>query len=208
MRGSICGGVLLAGACMFAATGAWAQTPSPQKQLPVSADLAVSFTAERGQLAGAGGGSFWLKGGGADAAVMFCKGLGIAASVTGNYTANAAPGVDVNQIEFTGGPRFILPVWTGHSGPTDQRRLQLFGQGLFGGVHAFDGVYPSASGVTSSANSFALSAGGGLNLYLSKRFGVRLVEADYVRTALPNNGSNTQNDMRLSFGITYHIGRR
>jgi peptidoglycan-associated lipoprotein len=193
---------------MFAATGAWAQTASPQKQSPVSADLAVTFAAERGQLAGAGGGSFWLKGGGADAAVAFWKGLSFAASVNGGHVANAAPGVDINQIAITGGPRYTFPVWTGHSGPTDQCRLQLFGQGLFGGVHAFSGVYPSASGTTANAGSFAVSAGGGLNVYLSKHLGVRLVEADYVRTALPNNGSNIQNDMRLSFGLTYHIGRR
>jgi hypothetical protein len=34
-----------------------------------------------------------------------------------------------------------------------------------------------------------------------------LLEADYVRTWLPNNGSNSQNDLRLSFGIAYHIGK-
>jgi outer membrane immunogenic protein len=208
MRGSICSSVLLAGTCILAATGAWAQTTSTQQRSKVSADMAVTFTAERGQLAGAGMGSFWLKGGGADAAMTLWKCLGIAASVNGNHTANAAPGVDVNQIEFTGGPRCTLPVLTGHSGATDQRRLQLFGQGLFGGVHAFNGVYPSSSGVTPSASSFALSAGGGLNLYFSKHLGVRLLEADYVRTALPNNASNVQNDLRLSFGVTYHIGKR
>jgi hypothetical protein len=54
----------------------------------------------------------------------------------------------------------------------------------------------------------ALDAGGGVNILFSERFGVRLLEADYVRTALPNNGSNVQNDLRVSFGVTYRLGRR
>jgi hypothetical protein len=209
MHGSICGSVLLAGTCILVATGAWAQqVASPRQQSAVSADVAVTFTAERGQLAGVGRNSFWLKGGGADAAVAFWKGLSLAASVNGGHAANAAPGVDVNQIAITGGPRYTFPVWTGNSGITDQRQLQLFAQSLFGGVHAFHGVFPGASGTTSSAGSFVVDAGGGLNLYLSRCLGVRLLEADYVRTSLPNNASSVQNDMRLSFGVTYHIGKR
>ena len=40
-------------------------------------------------------------------------------------------------------------------------------------------------------------------MYFSRHFGARLLEADYVRTALPNNDVNHQNDMRLAFGSTY-----
>jgi hypothetical protein len=87
------------------------------------------------------------------------------------------------------------------------RHLQLYGQGLFGGVHAFNGVFPASSGTTSSAGSFALQVGGGMNLFFSKSFGVRLLEMDYVRTALPNSASNTQNDLRLACGVLWHIGR-
>ncbi len=57
---------------------------------------------------------------------------------------------------------------------------------------------------TTSANSFAVQAGGGVNLYLTRSFGIRLLQADYVRTTLPNAAANTQNDLRLAFGITYH----
>jgi hypothetical protein len=73
-------------------------------------------------------------------------------------------------------------------------------------MHGFDGVYPTAGGVVSSAGSLAIEAGGGLNLFLTRRLGVRLLEAEYVRSALPNNVSNTQNGMRLSFGFVYHLG--
>jgi hypothetical protein len=209
MRKSIWGSVLLVGTCLLTATCASAQQiPNLSKQSPVSADLAVTYTTQRGQLEGVNGGSFWLQGGSANGGVTFWKGLGIAANLSGGHGSNLGPGVDLNQIEYTAGPRYTLPVWTGHAGPTDQRRLQLFSQGLFGRVHAFDGVFPSSSGATSSAGSFAIDAGGGLDLFLSKRLGVRLVEADYVRTTLPNSGANVQTDLRLSAGITYHIGKR
>jgi outer membrane protein OmpA-like peptidoglycan-associated protein len=76
---------------------------------------------------------------------------------------------------------------------------------LFGGVHGFDGLYPADGGSTTSASSFAIQAGGGLNLYLTKHWGVRLLEADYVRNELPNASDGVQNDLRLAFGVTYHL---
>jgi outer membrane protein OmpA-like peptidoglycan-associated protein len=77
---------------------------------------------------------------------------------------------------------------------------------LFGYVHGFDGLYPAAGATTDSASSFALEAGGGLNLLLTKHFGLRLLEADYVRDELPNATTDSQNDLRLAFGVTYHLG--
>jgi hypothetical protein len=75
-------------------------------------------------------------------------------------------------------------------------------------MHGFNGLYPATSGATSSAKSLAMQAGGGLNLYFTRNFGLRLLEADYVRTVLPNGAANIQSDMRLSVGLAYHIGKR
>jgi hypothetical protein len=155
-----------------------------------------------------GQGSFWFKGGGADAAVTFRNGLGIAASLTGDHASNVTPGLDVNKFTYLAGPRYTWTALQGHAGDTDQRRLQIFGQGLFGWTHGFNGLYPAIPAATSSAGSYAVQAGGGLNLYLTRNFGLRLLEADYVRTALPNGAANIQNDMRLSCGLTYHVGKR
>jgi hypothetical protein len=162
----------------------------------------VTFATERSEVA-PGQCCFWFKGGGADAAVTFWKGLGIAASLTGDHAANAMPRVDANKITFLVGPRYT---WTTNAGNANRLRLQLFGQGLFGGMHGFDGLYPTSTGVTSTANSFAIQAGGGVNLLLTRHFGLRLVEADYVRTTMPNGYDDTQSDLRLAFGVTYHIG--
>jgi hypothetical protein len=173
----------------------------------VSADLSETYSLERAKLAPGPCGCFWMQGAGVDAAVTFWKGLGLAAAFAGEHAGNVQPGVDVNKIDFAAGPRYTYTAWKGHAADTDQRRLQVFGQGLFGYMHGFDGVYPAPGGVTSSAGSLAIEAGGGLNLFFTKRLGVRLLEVQYVRSALPNTASNTQNDLRLSFGLVYHLGR-
>jgi len=199
------GKVLLVGACMLAGAAGWAQqSQKPVAPATVSTDLAATFAVERFQVL-PGPGSLWFKGGGADAAVTFWKGLGIAASLTGDHASNVTPGVDANKITFLAGPRYTWTAWQGHASAADNRRLQVFGQGLFGWTHGFNGYYPALPAPTSSAGSFAIQTGGGLNYYLTKNFGVRLLEADYVRTALPNSGANIQNDLRLSAGVTWHF---
>ena len=86
MRISIRGKALLAGVCILAGSAGWAQqSQKPVAQSKVSADLAVTFATERSQVV-PGQSSFWFKGGGADAAVNFWRGLGIAASL--NIGAN------------------------------------------------------------------------------------------------------------------------
>ena len=82
MRSSIRGKALLVGVCILAGPAVWAQqTQRPIVQSNVSADLALTFAVERAQVV-PGQSSFWFKGGGADAAVTFWKGLGVAASLT------------------------------------------------------------------------------------------------------------------------------
>ena len=148
-----------------------------------------------------------MQGGGADAAVTWRKGFGLAASLSGSHATDVFSGVDVNKISYLAGPRYTYAAWGKPNGAATKLRYQFFGQGLIGGVYGFDGVYPANSSTTSSANSFALEAGGGFNCYLTKNWGLRLFEADYVWTALPNNADEVQNDLRLAFGVTYHHRR-
>lgn len=209
MRISIRGRVLLVSACILAGSAGWAQQGQKPAQSAVyhavSADVAVTFAAERSQVA-PDQGCFWFKGGGADAALTLWKGVGIAASLTGDQSSNITPGVDADKITYLFGPRYTRTVWHESSARANERHLQAFAQGLFGRTYGFDGLYPASGAATASANSFALQAGGGLNLYVTRRFGLRLLEADYVRTLLPNAAADAQNDLRLSFGVTLHLG--
>lgn len=207
MRKTICKKVLpvsvwFASVCLVAAATAPAQ--QPQRRAPFSADLSITYAPERSEIV-PGKCCFWMQGGGADAAVTFWKGLGISAALTGDHASAFVPGVDVNKIAYMGGPRYTYTAWTSHAGAAATPHYQIFGQGLFGGVHGFDGDYPTASSATPSANAFSLLAGGGFNYFFTRNLGLRVLEADYVRTQLPNDASNSQNDLRLSFGVTYHV---
>lgn len=195
MRKLICESVLLVGACLLASTIAWAQ-PEPVARPAISTDLAVTFNLERADVVPTEC-CFWMKGGAADVAVTFWKGFGVAATVTGDHVSNYASGYNVNKIAFMAGPRYTRRLGN---------RLQVYGDGLLGEVHAFDGAFPSAATLEATAGSLSLQTGGGVDMSLSRRFGIRLIEADYVRTLLPNGSANVQNDMQLSFGATYHIG--
>ena len=207
MRRLICESVLLVGACMLMSMAAGAQQSDLSvAHQPVSVDLAVTFSLEKADIVPTQC-CFWMNGGGADASITFWKGLGIAASVTGDQISNYARGYDVSQITILGGPRYTHGLGFGSANGGHGRRLQVYGDGLAGEIHAFNGTFPTSSaGLKSTAGSFALQTGGGVNMYFSNNFGVRLIEADYVRTLLPNGSANVQNDLRLAFGVTYHIG--
>ena len=206
MRRLICESVLLVGACMLMSMAAGAQQNDLSvAHQPVSVDLGVTFSLEKADIVPTQC-CFWMKGGGTDAAITFWKGLGIAASVTGDHISNYAHGYDVNQIAILAGPRYTHSLGAG-SANGGYSRFQVYGDGLAGEIHAFNGTFPtSAAGLKSTTGSFALQTGGGVNMYFFKDLGVRLIEADYVRTLLPNGSANVQNDLRLAFGVTYHIG--
>jgi hypothetical protein len=205
MRISICGRVLLASAFVTASTSVWALEASAPPRISPSVDVAVTYASERAQLAPGNCGCFWLQEGGADAGLTFWRDFGVAASLTRNHISNYAPGLNLDQVAYLAGPRYTY-AWNRGDGPKKKLHVQIFGEGLFGRVHAFNGAFPSSTGLRATADSYALQTGGGIGLLFSKRFGARLLEADYVRTALPNNYSNTQNDLRLAAGLSYHFG--
>jgi len=207
MHKAICGRVLLGSACILASVTAWGQkSQNVAKDEPVSTDLAVTYSPERAQ-AIPNQCCFWMQGGSMDASVTLWKRLGVAASLTGDHASDVTLGLDVNKVSYMVGPRYAYTVWGGEpTGTATKPRFQIFGQGLIGGVHGFDGVYPASLSATSSANAFALQAGGGFNYYLTKHWGLRVLEVDYVRTELPNHAADVQNDLHLGFGVTFHMG--
>ena len=160
--------------------------------------VAITYDMERAKIAVNGGSGFWLQGGGLNLAVPVHRGFGIAAGFSGGHASNIRPGVNLGKVTYLVGPRYTFAL----------ARVQIFGESLFGGVHGFDGSFPAGGGSTPSANSYAIQLGGGLDIPLRKGFGIRAPEIDYVRTGLPNNGTNSQNDLRLAFGLSYHFNRR
>jgi hypothetical protein len=200
---SSCGRLLLAGAVAVGLCSGSASAQNPAANSPAALEVAITYAGERAQIAPGTCGCFWLQGGGADAALALWKGFAASASLTGDHASSYYSGFDVNKITYLFGPRYT---YSGGRIRAIKHQAQIFGEALFGGVHAFNGAFPTSTGLAPSANSFAMQVGGGINLVLLSRVGIRVFQADYVRTDLPNNYSKSQNDLRLAVGVTYRVG--
>lgn len=88
-----------------------------------------------------------------------------------------------------------------------KRSLAIFGQGLLGQAWGFNSYFPIASGGITSDNSLALQAGGGVDLGFTRHIGIRVFQADWVRTQLPNGTTDVQNTLRLGAGIVFRLPR-
>jgi len=176
-----------------------------------SVDVAVTYDLERAKIVGTTCVCFWLNGAGAEAAVNFQHGLSVVGSFYGDHNGDIMSGVGLSKLEYLAGPRYTVDI-THYTDRYTARIIRkhsssIFAEFLAGGSHGYESTFPSASGVTSSASSFAMQAGGGLNVDLSGNFGLRALEVDYLRTTLPNNAANSQNDLRIAFGITYRFSK-
>ena len=188
---------LLLALSLLPASGLRAQaTPGHQEM-----DLAVTYTAQYSNLVSTP--TFWHQGGGVELSAQIYRGFGLAANVTGTQTDNAAgSGVGLSLVTATFGPRYTFyhPI-----GMERKRSLALFGQGLIGNAWGFNSYFPSPSGVQTDTIAFALDVGGGVDLGLSHHFGVRVFQADWVRTQFPNAGTNVQNTFRLNAGVIFRF---
>ena len=165
-------------------------------------NIAITYHAERAKTVLGGCNCFWFQGASVDATWNAWNHLGIAAQLSGGHASNVGPGVDVSKIDFLFGPRYT---WRPAQWKYNRYLPSLFGEFLLGGVHAFDTVIPTSSGTTSSATAFSFQTGAGANLWLTSRFGIRLLQLDYVHSTLPNAGNSTQNDFRIASGVTWRL---
>lgn len=201
MRGNM-GGMLLMALLLAAGPAVRAQQEQGKGSLLSGASVAVTFSAERGKVADANCECFWLLGPGADFGVNIRYGIGAAAALYEKQAVNLGSGESLNKISYLFGPRYT---WSPSALPGALRSGRIFGEALFGGVHGYNGAFPAAGGLASSATAFALQAGGGFDLLVKSGFGLRLLEADYVYSQLPNNGSGEQNDFRIASGVSWHF---
>ena len=145
------------------------------------------------------GQEFWMLGGGAQLEGRIAHGLGAVVDVAGLHAANIHnSGVNLDMMAALAGPRYNWRL-AGRSG------LTLFAQALPGAVYGFHSVFPSAAGARESATGLALKCGGGVNYAFSPRLGLRLIEADWLHTQLPNGAENTQNNLFFASGLVIRL---
>jgi hypothetical protein len=177
-------------AAMVTATAASAQTTS----LPHQPSLELAFTYAATASQDTTSAHFWMQGGSAQIHGRFYGGWGVVADISGAHVANInSTGVGLDLVTATFGPRYT---WS-----PMHARYEIYGQGLVGNAWGMNSVFPNSAGANTVANSLAVKAGGGMNISLGRHLSMRAIEADYLRTQLPNAGGNAQNNLQLSAGV-------
>ncbi len=199
MRISICGKLLLAGACIGLGLPLLGQRSSPGTPTAPGLEVTVLYSAQLSNVVP--GDNFWMQGGSVQVNGQFWHGWGAMANISGAHTQNASnSGVGLDMMITTFGPRYQ---WS-----PAHRPYAFFGQALVGKAFGFNSVFPGASPAAGSANSLAFELGGGMDLPVAHHFSVRAIEADWLRTQLPNSDTNVQNNLRLGAGIVVRFPMR
>lgn len=160
-------------------------------------EFAVSYNAIRANAPPGGCACFYMQGGRAEVDFRLHHWLSAVAEVGGAHANKInSSGDSVGRITYLVGPRVTY---------RSNRRFSGFAQTLFGGAHGFDGYFPSPTNSSSTANSISFSTGGGMDLSLSDHLAVRILQADYLYTQLPNAAGDRQNNLRIGAGIVFRI---
>jgi outer membrane immunogenic protein len=175
-----------------------AQPATAEKQ--PRAELALDYSYVRSNAPPGGCGCFNLNGGSATLAWPVKRGnIALAGDVSVVHAgAISSTGYSLTLSSYTAGARYQMRL--GHSS------LKPFGQLLAGVAHASGSlVNEQNSAISSSGAAFATNIGGGLDLHATRRFSLRLIEADYLVTTFNNGDNDHQNNVRLSAGVVLHF---
>ncbi len=128
--------------------------------------------------------------------------LGAEAEVVGVYKNQGVLG-KTDIYTFLVGPRVY---------PLGHHKLTPFGHLLFG-AGRYSKAIPTYGGFPATyrnATAYAWEGGGGLDLYLRKHWGVRLIEVDMGHTGFSVVGipTTSQSERRVSVGVVYRFGER
>jgi len=178
--------LLLLGFTAFSTRSAGAQSGS-------LVDVGVDYNFVRANAPVGDCGCFDLNGGSVWVAVNFSHSLGIVGEIASQHSSNiSGSGADLTLTSYLAGPRYT---W-GRA-----RHFAPFAQVLLGGAHASGSLAPGSSGLAGSANAFGMTAGGGLDISLTRHIALRAFEADYYLTRFDNGVNDHQNNLRLAAGV-------
>ncbi len=165
---------------------------SAAAQNPPKADVFFGYSYVRANPHTFGAPAFNLHGGSTSVALNPTSRFGVVGDFGGYHvgTIDGTP-VDSNVYTYLFGPRLSY-----------RGKVTPFAQVLFGGAHATG----SALGTSGSRNTFAMTAGGGLDVNATNHVAIRLVQTEYLLTRFPETGPRVnQNNLRLSTGIVFRF---
>jgi peptidoglycan-associated lipoprotein len=139
-----------------------------------------------------------LNGGSSEELFHVWKSIAAVAQVTGSRAGSVPQSQQgLSLLTYMAGPRYSLLA---------AHRLTIYGQFLIGGAHGFDSYFPKDDMRSSgAANSLAFAPGGGVEIGVRNWLSVRVVEAEFLATHLPNNVNQHQNNLRASSGVVFRF---
>jgi len=140
-----------------------------------------------------------FNGGSGSLAYNFTPMLGVVADFGGYHWSQ--DGADATVVSYLFGPKVAL-----RHGP-----ITPYVQALFGGAHGSGNFFEECDTArihregegcseSGSANTFAMTLGGGVDWNATPHIGVRVIQAEYFMTRF---FSNTQNNARISTGVVF-----
>jgi opacity protein-like surface antigen len=142
--------------------------------------------------------------------------------VTADFSGNSKQLAGISFLGFSAGTQqHMYNVLFGPTATAYFGKSSVFGHALFGVAHSSLSAGVSApilggiSAPLTSANSFAMAFGGGVDIGLSKHFAIRAAQIDFIRTnfnsanalasGLSTSLNNNQNSFRYSGGIVFRF---
>ncbi|MFY9804104.1 MAG: outer membrane beta-barrel protein [Candidatus Acidiferrales bacterium] len=142
-------------------------------------------------------GCFGLNGGGLSGSWNFHDRWSLVVDYSAGFASNApTAGSSLTLTSYLAGARYRFPQpWL-----EGTHKPEPFGQFLLGAAHAGGGV----AGYGDGSYVFAFRLGGGVDVPVSTRFALRVIQVDYYRTQFTNSTNNRQNNLLLGAGIVFH----
>jgi len=162
-------------------------------------DISLGYTYVKANAPPGGCKCFGLNGGYVSASYRIISWLSIAGEVNGTHANDISGlGQDLTLLTYAAGPQVSFP----------GRRIVPFAQALVGFAQGSDSYFPQGTSYSTTASGFAFMAGGGVDINLNRRWAVRAIKAQYLRTTFPNGTDNEENHLMLSAGLVYKFGER
>lgn len=181
-------GITLALGCLF--------SPRAAAQNAPAIELGMDYNYVRTNAPPGGCGCFSMNGGDGWIAFKFAHSVAAVAQLAVQHASNIGGSTDLTLTSYLFGPRYSRAV---------TKRVVPFGQVLLGGTHADGSLAPGSDGVAGTPNAFALSAGGGMDVGVSRRLAIRPADVEYFLTRFANGVNDHQNNFRFSAGVVFRF---
>jgi outer membrane immunogenic protein len=166
-----------------------------------SGDVAAAYHWMRANAGPGHCGCFGMNGGGLSGSWNFRSSLSAVVDISAENRGSApSANNSLTLVSYLAGARYKLPQpWLEGS-----HKPEPFAQMVLGAAHAGGGE----AGVADGSYKFATRIGGGIDVPLSARFAVRIIQIDYYLTTFANATNNHQNNLLVGAGIVYHWSRQ